>query len=447
MLSLLRPAPAAPALPADRIDPEYRRLRWQVFTGIFIGYAAFYLVRKNFALAIPDILKEHPEYSKAALGSAMTGLSVAYGVSKFIMGSVSDRSNPRWFMTIGLLLTAGVTFAFGTIPAIYGSLTAIIALQTLNGWFNGMGWPPCGKTMVHWWSTRERGLTVSLWNVAHNIGGGLVAKLALIGVLIFGGWGAKFYFPALVAATVALLIAWLLRDTPQSCGLPPIERYKNDYPPDYSAEHERTFTFREIFLGYVLNNRYLWAIAVANAFVYFVRYGVVDWIPTYLQMAKKFSFQQSSWAWAAFEFAGIPGTILCGWVSDKVFKGRRAPATILFMLLTLAGLVVYGLNRNGPLWIDIASLIAIGFFVYGPIMIIGLHALDLVPKKAAGTAAGFTGFFGYVFGSAIAGAGVGWIADHWGWGGGFATMIVCCLLTIAFSAMTLGHRASSSSVP
>ena len=444
MLSLLRPVPDAPPLPADRVDPEYRRLRWQVFTGIFVGYAAFYLVRKNFALAIPDILKEYPQYSKAALGSAMTGLSVAYGVSKFIMGSVSDRSNPRWFMTVGLLLTPGVTFAFGTIPAIYGSLTAIIALQTLNGWFNGMGWPPCGKTMVHWWSTRERGLTVSVWNVAHNVGGGLVAKLALIGVLVFGGWGAKFYFPALVAALVAVLIAFLLRDTPQSCGLPPIERHKNDYPPDYSAAHERTFTFREIFLGYVLNNRYLWAIAVANAFVYFVRYGVVDWIPTYLQTAKKFSFQQSSWAWAAFEFAGIPGTILCGWVSDRIFKGSRAPATILFMVLTLAGLVVYGLNREGPLWIDIASLIAIGFFVYGPIMIIGLHALDLVPKKAAGTAAGFTGFFGYVFGSAIAGAGVGWIADHWGWGGVFATMIVCCLLTIAFSAMTLGHRATSS---
>jgi OPA family glycerol-3-phosphate transporter-like MFS transporter len=116
VLSLLKPAPAIPPLPADRIDPEYRRLRWQVFAGIFIGYAAFYLVRKNFALAMPDILKEHPQYSKAALGSAMTGLSVAYGVSKFIMGSVSDRSNPRWFMTLGLLLTAGVTFAFGTSP-------------------------------------------------------------------------------------------------------------------------------------------------------------------------------------------------------------------------------------------------------------------------------------------------------------------------------------------
>ena len=446
VLSFLKPAPAIPPLPADRIDPEYRRLRLQVFAGIFIGYAAFYLVRKNFALAMPDILKEHPEYSKAALGSAITGLSIAYGVSKFIMGSVSDRSNPRWFMTLALLLTAGVTFAFGVLPAVYGSLMAIVALQTLNGWFNGMGWPPCGKTMVHWFGTKERGLAVGVWNVAHNVGGALVATLAFYGVKWFHDWGAIFYFNAMVAAAVAVLVALLLRDTPQSCGLPTIERYKNDYPTGYSAEHERTLSFKEIFFGYVLNNRYLWAIAVANAFVYFVRYGVVDWIPTYLRTAKGFSFEQSSTAWAAFEYAGIPGTILCGVISDKVFKGRRAPATILFMALTLVGLVVYGLNRHGPLWIDMAALIAIGFFIYGPIMIIGLHALDLVPKKAAGTAAGFTGFFGYVFGSAIAGTGVGWIADHWGWGGVFGTMIGCCVLTMVFSAMTLGHRKTSGAI-
>src|SRR5689334_24759551 len=52
----------------------------------------------NLALAIPDVLKQHPEYTKAQLGTAMTGLALAYGLSKFIMGSVSDRSNPRWFM-------------------------------------------------------------------------------------------------------------------------------------------------------------------------------------------------------------------------------------------------------------------------------------------------------------------------------------------------------------
>ena len=444
MFSLLKPAPEAERLPVDRIDPEYRRLRRQVFAGIFAGYAGYYLVRNTLALAIPDLLREYPQYSKAMLGTALTGLSIAYGLSKFLMGSVSDRSNPKYFLPLGLLLSAVIVFAFGTLKAIYASLALVIALQTLNGWVQGMGWPPCGKSMVHWWSTRERGLVVATWNVAHNVGGALVASFALAGVVLFGDWGAKFYVNAAIAAVVAVVALLLLRDTPQSCGLPPVEEYRNDYPPDYSLDHERVLSFREIFLGHVLNNRYLWALAVANAFVYFVRYGVVNWIPTYLETAKGFSFKQSSTAWALYEYAAIPGTIACGYVSDRFFKGRRAPANILFMGLTLVAVVAYWLNMRGPLWIDYVALVAIGFLIYGPIMIIGLHALDLVPKNAAGTAAGFTGFFGYVFGSAIAGTGVGWIADHWGWHGVFITMVACCALTIAFTALTLGDQRTES---
>ena len=425
------------------VDREYVRHRRSVFAGIFVGYAAYYLVRNNLALAIPDILAEYPQHSKAELGTALTALSIAYGTSKFLMGSVSDRSNPKYFLPLGLLLSCAVMAVSGLFKPLYVSLAAVIALQTLNGWVQGMGWPPCGKTMVHWFSTNERGLVVSSWNVGHNVGGALVATFALWGVTLFGDWGAKFYFNAAIAAAVAVIAFFLMRDTPQAYGLPPVEAYRNDYPPDYSEKHEQTFSYREILIEHVLNNRYLWAIAIANAFVYFVRYGVVNWIPTYLQTAKGFSFQESSVGWALYEWAAIPGTIACGWMSDRVFKGRRAPATILFMSLTLVAVVVYWLNAKGPLWIDYAALVAIGFLIYGPIMIIGLHALDLVPKKAAGTAAGFTGFFGYVFGSAIAGSGVGWVADRWGWGGVFTAMVACCLLTIVFSAMTLGHRAES----
>jgi MFS transporter, OPA family, glycerol-3-phosphate transporter len=444
VIGLLRPAAAAPPLPADAIDPAYKRLRVQVFIGIFVGYAAYYLVRSNLALAIPDILREYPQHSKAELGTALTALAIAYGVSKFLMGSVSDKSNPRYFFPLGLLLSAAIVFVTGTVKAIYASLAVLVALSALNGWVQGMGWPPCGKTMVHWFSTRERGRTVSLWNVAHNIGGGLVATFALLGVALFHDWGAKLYFNAIIAAVIAVAVFLLMRDTPQSCGLPPVEEYRNDYPAGYSAEDERTLSFREIFFGHVLNNRSLWAIAFANAFVYFVRYGVVNWIPTYLETAKGFSFKQSSTAWMLYEFAAIPGTLACGWMSDTVFKGRRAPANILFMGLTLIGVLVYWSNLRGPIWIDYAALIAIGFLIYGPIMIIGLHALDLVPKNAAGTAAGFTGFFGYVFGSAVAGTGVGWIADHWGWNGVFISMVACCVLTIAFTALTLGDRRTES---
>lgn len=443
MLDLLRPAPFAEPLPADQVDPTYKRLRTQVFLGIFVGYAGYYLVRNNIALAIPDILKEHPEYSKADLGTALTFLSVAYGLSKFLMGSISDRSNPKIFLPLGLLISSAIMAICGLVKAVYASLFVLIMLQTMNGWVQGMGWPPAGKTMVHWFSTKERGLTVSVWNTSHNVGGALVANLALLGVTLFNDWGAKFYFNALIAAVIAIVAYFLMQDTPQSKGLPTIEAYKNDYPPGYTEAHEKTFTFKEIFMEHVLRNKYLWAISFANAFIYFVRYGVVNWIPTYLETAKGFSFKQSSIGWSLYEWAAIPGTIACGWISDRYFKARRAPATILFMGLTLIAVLVYWFNLKGPLWIDYAALIAIGFLIYGPIMMIGLHALDLVPKKAAGTAAGFTGFFGYVFGSAIAGTGVGWIADHWGWDGVFQTMVVCCLLAMGFSALTLGHTVES----
>jgi OPA family glycerol-3-phosphate transporter-like MFS transporter len=447
LIGLLRPAPFATPLPPERVASTYVRLRLEVFAGIFLGYAGYYLVRTNLALAIPDMLREHPQFTKAELGSALTGLSIAYGLSKFLMGSVSDRSNPKYFLPLGLLLSSAIMATFGLVPAASASLVIIAAVQVLNGWVQGMGWPPCGKSMVHWFSTRERGFTVSVWNTAHNVGNGLVSVLAVVGVALFHDWHAKFYFNAMIAAVVAVAVFFLLQDTPQSRGLPPIEQFKNDYPPGYGEASERILSFREIFFRYVLPNRYLWAIAFANAFCYFVRYGVVNWIPTYLQTAKGFSFQQSSLGWTLYEGAAIPGTIACGLISDKCFGGRRAPATMLFMTLTLVAVVVYWLNGKGPLWIDYAALIAIGFLIYGPIMIIGLHSLDLVPKKAAGTAAGFTGFFGYVFGSAIAGTGVGWIADRWGWGGVFITMVACCLLTIFFSALTLGHRVESAGRP
>lgn len=427
------------------MDAAYRRQRLRVFIGIFVGYAAYYLVRKNFALAMPDILAEHKEYTKTQLGTAMSGLALAYGFSKFIMGSVSDRSNPRWFLPLGLVAACVILFIFGFGHAVYASLPWMIALQTLNGWINGMGWAPCGKTMVHWFSTTERCKVVSVWNTAHNVGGALLPLIAMAGVWLFHDWGAKFYFNGFAALLCAAVAWWLMRDSPQSCGLPAIEQHRNDFPPGYDEAHEQTLTFRQILFDHVLNNRLLWCIAIANAFLYYIRYGVEDWIPTYLQTAKHYSFRASGLAWSCYEWAAVPGTLLCGWVSETWFKGRRAPASVLFTAMTLLGVVLYGLNQQGPLWLDVTALIIIGFFIYGPIMIIGLHALDLVQKKAAGAAAGLTGFFGYVFGSSFAGTGVGWISEHWGWRGVFDSLIGACVLAMVFCLPAWNHRAQSSS--
>ena len=432
----LFPPPAAhqPLLPKDQIDAEYKSQRIKVFLGIFLGYAGYYLVRKNFSLVIPELEKQG--FSKGELGIALSSVSIAYGLSKFIMGNFSDRSNARLFLTIGLVLSAATMIFMGVVPFATSSITIMFVLLFLNGWFQGMGWPPCGRVVVHWYSIKERGTTMSIWNVAHNVGGGLVGPIAILAIEIFADWHAQLYFPGMLALIFALIAFIFVRDTPQSCGLPPIEQYKNDYPKNYDASQEKEYTAKEIFFKYIFNNRMLWYIAFANAFVYLVRYGVLDWAPAFLQQAKDFSINESSWSYFAYEWAGIPGTLLCGWISDKVFKGRRAPATIIYMVLVLIAVLVYWKNPPGNVWIDITALIAIGFLIYGPVMLIGVQALDLVPKKAAGTAAGLTGLFGYMGGALFANIAIGFVVDAWGWDGGFLVIVAACVLAIFFTAFT-----------
>ncbi|PRD48644.1 glycerol-3-phosphate transporter [Sphingobacterium haloxyli] len=435
MFNIFKPAAHQPRLSANKIDPEYKRLRLQVFIGIFIGYAAYYFVRKNFSFAVKD-LQDSLGYSKAELGFAMSAISIAYGLSKFLMGNVSDRSNARYFLATGLILSAITMIFMGFSPIATSSIGLIFALLFINGWVQGMGWPACGRVVVHWYSIKERGTTMSIWNLAHNVGGFLVGPLAILGVELFVEWQARLYFPGMAAIVVALISLFLIRDTPQSCGLPPIEEYNNDYPKTYNKSQEKEFSAKDIFLKHIFNNKMLWFIAIANAFVYLVRNGIINWAPTYLQEAKHFTASEATWSASIYELAAIPGTILCGLMSDKLFKGRRAPVTIIYMSATLLAVFLYWITPGQTAWLVNGSLWAIGFLIYGPVMLIGVQALDLVPKKAAGTAAGLTGLFGYFIGDLLANAALGAIVDHSGWNASFEIVLLSCVLAILFTAFT-----------
>lgn len=427
MINFFKPAPHKPQMADDKVNGAYKIMRSQVFWGIFIGYAGYYLVRKNFSIAMPAL--EQMGYNKADLGWALSAVSTAYGISKFVMGTVSDRSNARVFITFGLVLSALVMAFMGLFSWATSSILIMSCLLFVNGWVQGMGWPPCGRVMVHWFSTKERGVKMSVWNVAHNVGGGIMAPLAVWGIYIFGSWGGSFYFPAIIALFIALITWLMVRDTPQSCGLPPIELYKHEQTKKYSESCEKEFSTRQILFDNVLNNKALWIIAFANAFIYFVRYGVLDWAPMYLEQVKNIPLSGSSWSYFTFEIAGIFGTILCGWLSDKVFKGRRAPATVIYMFLVMAAIYIYW--QSGEKLVTNIAMASIGFLIYGPVMLIGVSALDLVPKKAAGTAAGFTGLFGYLIGTSLfANIGMGYIFQHFNWDGGFIALMLACGISI-----------------
>lgn len=449
MASFLAPPAAKPAQTGPEADAKYKKLRWQVFIGIFIGYAGFYIVRKNFSMAIPMLAPFG--FEKGELGIVLSMNAIAYGFSKFVMASISDRSNAQRFLPLGLVCAA-ISMLFMIVPVQWlgaehkgAAIALMAALNFLVGWFNGMGWPPCGRVMTHWFSIKERGTWMSFWNCAHNVGGALVGPMAVYGAMWFGSWfyGANtdyyfligtYAFPAAVAVLVAVLAYLLIRDTPQSCGLQSIEEWSGHASKNYSKDDEKALSVSEIFKT-VLSNKLLWYIAFANAFVYMVRYGCLDWAPTILK-EQGVDLKEAGWAYFAYEMAAIPGTIFCGWLSDKVFQGRRALPTIIFMALVAVAIVVYWQFFNN-FTVVIGCLIAIGFLIYGPVMLIGVQALDLAPKNAAGTAAGLTGFMGYVLGTAIlANVVIGYVAENAGWNWTFILLLIACALSVFFMALT-----------
>jgi OPA family glycerol-3-phosphate transporter-like MFS transporter len=435
LTSFLAAPPPAPRLDEATVANRYPRLRLQVFIGIFIGYAAYYLIRNNVPL-VSTILKDENGFSVVGLGVITNGVLLAYGFSKFFSAIVSDRSSARWFLPIGLVLSAFANLFIAFVPAVGASVAFFAIVMIFNGFFQGMGWPPSGRTLVHWFSTSERGGKTAIWNVAHNVGGAGAGGLAGLALAWFGGWQSAFWFPAIVCLVIAVIAFILLRDTPESEGLPPIEEYRNDPAPVEADKEDDGASTWQTVRKYVLTNGTMVNLALANVFIYTLRYGVLVWAPVYLAEVRGASLGEGIAGFSLFELAGIPGTLLCGYISDKVFKGKRSPTGILFMAAVGVAVAVYWLSPvDGPLWVSLAALVAIGGLIYGPVMLIGLQALDLSPRKVAGTAAGFTGLFGYVLGATLASTGIGLAVHAFGWNWTFALILLCVVLAIVLLAI------------
>lgn len=466
MSRFLDPPKAKAQLPEAQVDKTYKSMRIKVFLGAFIGYAGYYLVRKNLSLAAPDMI-EGGILDAAKVGLAMSAVSIAYAFSKFIMGSVSDRSDSRKFLCIGLVLSALLMIAVGVFP--YGENvavnTSVIFVMMLGvGWLSGFGWPPCGRIMAHWFSQNERSFKMSIWNVSHTFGSFALGFLAIAGVALCADlgisetWRGNFIFPAVIAIAIAVFCWWAIRDTPESCGLPSVQDWRKDYSgvKSKSASGEK-LPFRVLFVDYVLKNKLLWIVALSNVFIYMVRYGIGDWAPTFLQHAEIMTADESKVAFSVHNMVGAVGTILCGLATSKIFKGRCAPMNVICMLACMIGVLIYwfvgagygNLTPAAQKTLVYVALCLIGFFIYGPVALTGVQALNLVPKNAAGTAAGFVGLFGYFIGDAICSKiFVGGVADKMGWDaanltvaiGAAVGVVLCALLIVPEAKKTAAEK-------
>jgi phosphoglycerate transporter family protein len=410
----------------ERADGRsFRYWQWRILLSAMVGYALFYFVRKNISVAAPAMYGELG-ITKSQFGLFLTLHGLLYGVSKLANGVLGDRLNARWFMPLGLALCAVVNILFG----LSTSLVVLGVLWTLNGWFQGIGFPPCARLMTHWFSPREFATKMAIWNASHSLGAGLI--FILCGYLAPIDWRLCFFVPAGIALAGAVGLAIVLRDTPESLGFPPVEGTV-DHTSD--AEPMAASVQRLVF-----SNPYIWLLSIANFFVYAVRYGILDWSPTFLKEARGIDLSSATWIVAAYEGSGLLGMLCGGWITDRVFGGRAARACFFYMIGSTAALVMFWKMPNQT-WVSSTILLCLaGFFIYGPQSLIGTAAAKLATKRAAATAIGLTGLFGYLS-TSLSGYGIGALVDRSGWNAGFAGFVICSMFGVLLFALCWGAKA------
>jgi len=423
LLQIFQPAPYAEEIKdSEKVNSLYHYWRIRILYSMFIGYALYYFTRKSFTFAMPGI-EANLHYDKSQLGLLASIWAITYGISKFASGIISDKSNPRYFMAFGLLMTGILNILFGMSSSLY----VFAFLWGLNGWFQGFGWPPCAKFLTHWYSHSERGSWWSTWNVSHNVGAFIIPWV--VGAMVyFFDWRYAMYLPGVICVLGSFFLINRLRDTPQSLGLPSIEKFRNDYN-GVSPADEQELTTKQILVDYVLKNKFIWLLAISYFFIYIVRTGINDWTTFFLIETKSYSPLKASGCVSLFEVGGFFGSLAAGWSSDRLFGARRGPVNAIFAMTTFLSIFAFWIIPPGYAILDSIAMFLIGFSIFGPQMLIGVAAAELSHKKAAATSTGFAGTFAYL-GAAFAGYPLGKIVQDMGWEGFFWTMGICCVCAL-----------------
>lgn len=425
ILNLLQPAAHLPEITEpERIQKEFRYWRLRIFYSMYVGYLFYYFTRKSFTFIIPFMSKEL-HLSMSDIGWIGTTLSIAYGISKFTSGVLCDRSNPRYFMAIGLILTGFCNIFFGC----FSSVLLFCLFWGLNGLFQGWGWPACTKQLTHWFSHSERGTWWSVCSTSYTVGGFLIAYLAAYCALWYG-WRFGMFIPGVLCIAVGLWLLNRLRDVPQSLGLPSVEKYRGESLPEteLNKENLNTMSVKQILFEQVLNNKYVWVLAFSYFFVYFLRTAVDGWGTLYLTQVKAYTPIQAAACVSWFEIGGFFGILLAGWSSDHWFKGRRIPLTVISALLLIFTMMAFWVFPVGDFLQGCLLIAIIGFLVFIPQALVGLAAAEFVSKKAAGASNGFVSLLAHL-GAATAGFPLSRITELWGWYGFIVTLVASSLIT------------------
>lgn len=388
----------------------YRRLAMQSFIAATFGYSLYYVCRTSLNVMKKPIL-DSGLLDTTQLGIIGSTLLFAYAAGKFVNGFICDYCNIKRFMATGLLaslfanLIMGLTgFASSIVSLSSGVVFVVFAIMWgINGWAQSMGAPPAIISLSRWFPLSRRGTFYGFFSASHNFGE--FFSFLFVGLIVsFAGWQWGFVGSAVAGAIGVLLVLFWLHDTPESKGLPPIEKLSHEKS-QTNGESTRELQRRVLCMPAV------WVLAGASAFMYMSRYAINGWGVLYLQEAKGYSDEAAVSIISINALLGILGTVLSGWFSDTLFHGDRNKPALIFGVLNSVALALF-LYGGDAVWVNVLAMVLFGIAIGVLICFVGgLMAVDIVPRKVTGAALGVVGMASYIA-AGIQDVVSGWLIDR-----------------------------------
>ncbi len=385
--------PSAGKVPSGEVEGTYKSLRNRTFWGVTIAYSLYYVCRMSINVVKQPLIDEGV-LTAGQLGLIGSALLFVYAVGKFMNGFIADYCNIRRFMATGLLISALLNLVIGALGLFTSMIPTLImfisfaVLWGANGWMQSMGSPPGVISLSRWFPQSKRGSYYSLFSSSPYIGE-FISYNVLAVVVGWFGWQSGFIMAAVAGLIGTAIILFFVSDTPESKGLPSVQELSGE--PLTKADSMPTRELQKM----VLKHPGIWIIALSSAFIYITKYAIAGWGVLFLQKARGFELAEASQVIAFSAVFGILGTVLAGWLSDRVFKGDRVKPAVLSGIISTASLILF-LFVGGGYFLNIfyVSLFSLAVGVLYCI-VAGLMAVDIVPRKATGAALGVVGISSY----------------------------------------------------
>ncbi|MEA0554816.1 MFS transporter [Lysinibacillus irui] len=341
---------------------------------LFLGWSLGNLDRYIMNYAVVSITGDL-QLDASSTGIILSAFFLGYAIMQIPGGWLADKFGAKRILLLAVIMWS----IFTGLTAIAWSLTAMIVIRFLFGIGEGGFQPASSKIIATIFPKEERGRAMSIMLTSGGIVSLIVPLLAayLLGTI---GWRMMFIIIGSIGAIIALLY-WKYIQLP-----------KAEIVEEAGTNHPTTkVNFKEL-----LKTPLMWNLIIAYFCIYAVNWGLVSWIPTYLQKNRGLDLMSIGWAQTIPAITTIIGVYGSGFIIDKLPRGMEK--VLGSISCAVIGILLYLMFTAKTVTLFIGYQTVVSIFIAFVITLLPVIVLKKLPSSITGSAMGIANTGGQLAG-------------------------------------------------